>query len=189
MRQLPLVKENVVRKGCRSQDGLTRDSLSRGLVAAWGEKCGQSDENGCIPWLGSKTKKGYGTIRRAFNDKGTTAHRVAWVLANGDLAPGVLVLHRCDNPSCVNPDHLFSGSAKENTEDMVSKGRHAWRDGTLWQKLRISDVARIRFLRACGLTQQTIADQIGISRPLISMIEHGKIKHALINDHILGELS
>lgn len=108
----------------------------------------------------------------------TTAHRIAWVIENGDIAPEVMVLHRCDNPSCVNVDHLFLGTAQENTNDMIGKGRHAWRNGQAWQKLTAKDVARILFLRECGLTQQAIADQIGVSRPLISMIENGKIQHA-----------
>ena len=137
------------------------------------------DSNGCIPWLATKTKKGYGLLQVAsLGSLKTTAHRIAWVLHNGDLPPGVLILHRCDNPSCVNPDHLFPGSPQENTDDMVGKKRHAWLNGQPWQKLNADDVRRAIDLRNAGNTQQMVADILGVSRPLISMIENGHIQHA-----------
>jgi hypothetical protein len=78
----------------------------------------------------------------------------------------------------VNVDHLFLGTAQENTDDMVSKGRHSWRNGTPWQKLNATDGERIRDLTRAGCTQQEIADWMGVSRPLISLVMAGKIKHS-----------
>jgi HNH endonuclease/helix-turn-helix protein len=168
-----------LRTGCQSKSGLSRSEFSRVTEGRFLLSCGFPDAHGCIPWIGSKTGKGYGTMRLGKpGSRGTTAHRIAWVLKFGDLAPGVLVLHRCDNPSCVNADHLFLGSAKTNTDDMISKRRHSWRDGAPWQKLNGVDAERVRDLRRAGCTQQEIADWLGVSRPLISMIENGHIAYA-----------
>jgi len=168
-----------LRTGCKSVVGLSRSQFNETLFRRFARKCGIPDENGCIPWLGTRTNKGYGLLQVSGRDsKKTVAHRISWVLSRGDLPPEVLVLHRCDNPSCVNVDHLFLGSPKQNTEDMISKGRHFWRDRLPWQKLDGIDGAKIRELRRSGFTQQKIADLLGVSRPLISMIESGKVKHS-----------
>lgn len=81
----------------------------------------------CWAWAGAKTPEGYGTIR---NERGKTekAHRVAWRLHVGEIPKGgghhgMCVLHRCDNPWCVNPAHLFLGSNRDNAIDRQSKGR------------------------------------------------------------------
>jgi HNH endonuclease len=78
----------------------------------------------CWLWTGSKNNKGYGQLRVG-GRKGSarSAHRIAWELANGPLVPGRCILHRCDTPACVRPDHLFEGSKADNTRDMVLKGR------------------------------------------------------------------
>lgn len=75
----------------------------------------------CWTWTASAHSFGYGRFgigRRVF-----TAHRVAWELVNGPVPGGLHVCHRCDNPPCVRPDHLFLGTAKENLRDMIAKGR------------------------------------------------------------------
>jgi len=84
-------------------------------------------------------------------------------------------MHTCDNPSCVNDEHLRLGTHKDNTADMIAKRRHNWRDGQPWQKLSVADIDAIRKLRAEGHTQQFIADQFDVSRPLISMHLNGKL--------------
>ena len=75
----------------------------------------------CWIWTAHKYPKGYGQF--GFNGKVTAAHRVSWILHYGPIPEGLLVCHRCDNPSCVNPEHLFLGTAKDNAEDMGRKGR------------------------------------------------------------------
>jgi hypothetical protein len=77
--------------------------------------------NGCWEWQRSKDKDGYGYIKK--DQKTTKAHRVSYELHYGPIENGLWVLHRCDNPSCVNPEHLWLGTAKDNSDDMIAKGR------------------------------------------------------------------
>lgn len=80
-------------------------------------------ETGCLIWQGSLDRRGYGGVRRA--GKLWSAHRYAWWLANGDIPPGMYVLHRCDTPACVRPSHLFLGTQGDNMRDAKAKGRLA----------------------------------------------------------------
>lgn len=79
-------------------------------------------EHSCWEWTGSiRTRDGYGGIK--FQQRSLLAHRVAWELHNGPILNGLCVLHRCDNPTCVRPDHLFLGTLQDNAVDMQRKGR------------------------------------------------------------------
>jgi hypothetical protein len=86
----------------------------------------EKKENGCWIWKGAINRKGYGIFRVC--NKNMLAHRASYWLFKKDIEPGKFICHICDVRSCVNPDHLFSGTQKENMEDAKNKGRIATGD-------------------------------------------------------------
>lgn len=106
--------------------------------------------NGCL--LYRETTHPYGMLVTVHGKM--TAHRAAWTFANGVVPAGLEVLHRCDQPRCCNPDHLFLGTQLDNMRDMVSKGRKNSRNR---KRLTDAQVAQMREMRARGQTIAAIA--------------------------------
>ena len=114
----------------------------------------------CWPWTGSRLSTGYGQISVA--GKTTTAHRVAWEQANGPIPKGLVVCHRCDNPPCCNPAHLFIGTPKDNTQDMIQKGRKAKRHAPHTRVRKLTDDA-VRAIRQDDRQAHIVAHDHGVS--------------------------
>ncbi len=94
---------------------------TRRIEHFWGH-VQRGDGNACWVWIGVRNSIGYGCVSSG-HDKTTPAHRFAWELVNGPIPAGMYICHRCDNPPCVRPDHLFLGTHLDNMADMVAKGR------------------------------------------------------------------
>jgi hypothetical protein len=86
-------------------------------------------DSGCLEWDGLKYPTGYGCVK--WKSKNTYSHRVAWELSNGEIPDGFHVCHHCDNPCCINPDHLFLGTVADNMHDRDAKGRGRYGENRL----------------------------------------------------------
>lgn len=106
---------------------------SRPLLERFEEKYTPEPMSGCWLWTAATTVDGYGEIRSG--GKTAKAHRVAWTLFRYEIPPGIEVCHRCDNPPCVNPAHLFLGTRGDNMGDCAKKGR-AWNPTAEMEKNR-----------------------------------------------------
>lgn len=136
----------------------------------------EPDTNGgCWLWSAGRTKKsGYGQTSQSHRHM--VAHRVSWRLHRGAIPEGLKVLHRCDVPACVNPDHLFLGTQADNVADMMAKGRNNLRKYGYRPrrngKLTPTDVLNIR--RMAGQKfQKEIAADFGVNKGTISKILTG----------------
>jgi len=136
---------------------------------------------GCWYWTGNQRKKtGYGGFR--FNGKMMLSHRVSWLLFKGEIGENH-VLHKCDNPSCVNPDHLFLGTHVDNMNDMKIKGRAVSFQGSLHANsiLTESEVLDIKKLLNFSHKQVSIAKTYGVDKTTIQNISSGKTwKHVQV---------
>lgn len=143
---------------------------------------GNADE--CWEWQAAQHEYGYGVFRVGSKAKKTAcnakAHRVAWFLTFGSIPSGQFVLHHCDNPPCVNPQHLFIGNNADNQRDMKEKGRSN-HDEKHWNcKLKNDDVIKIKTLLDQGtIMQKDIAVMFGVSKQTICDIKKGR-RHAHI---------
>lgn len=128
----------------------------------------------CWPWRGHRLPSGYGAFRCTFTDlrystisQRILAHRFSWMHENGPIPPGLFVLHHCDNPPCVNPDHLFLGTLLDNKRDSMAKRRHA-RGETNGGAVATEGLVRaIRTMHASGKTTRAIATETGLSKSTV----------------------
>lgn len=125
--------------------------------------------NGCMLWRGSVGTDGYGYL--SVKGKTIGAHREAYRRFRGPIPKGLLVCHSCDTPLCVNPNHLFLGTHKDNTDDMLSKRRH--RHGIGVGTAKLSDET-VRAIRTDSRGPSELARVMGVSKATISKIKNGK---------------
>lgn len=125
---------------------------------------------GCWDWLGSKDHNGYGSFYVSPARGSILAHRFSYELASGRPTAPEVVMHSCDTPSCVNPAHLRLGTMKDNSEDMVSKGRSQRGERHAHAKLTEAGVRCIRLRAAAGEHRATLAAAYGISLSTVSVV-------------------
>ncbi len=132
---------------------------------------------GCWEWTAA-TNKGYGVFRLSLNknvSKCFIAPRIAYYIKHRTLADGLCVCHHCDNPLCVNPEHLFLGTAQDNNDDKTSKWRHTYGERNTWAKLTEKQVHEIMVLHSVNkISMSKIAPMFGVTRKAISMIISGE---------------
>lgn len=139
--------------------------------------------SGCWLWFGGeKGSNKYGSLK--VDGRPFVAHRYSFVIHKGQIPDGLLVLHHCDNPACVNPDHLFLGTHQENMADMTRKGRQArgpslakaqqnfLRRGEKNAMHKVTDAQREE-IKGSGLSQRVLARIYGITQTGIWRIKHG----------------
>lgn len=127
----------------------------------------------CWAWVGSiGVTTGYGKVWRSHPRVEMLAHRVAWEFFHGPIRCGLFVCHRCDNRRCVNPDHLFLGTQRDNMRDCAAKGRYNANRGTSAYQARLTeaDVAVIRRESAAGTSDKELAARFGVCRGNIYQI-------------------
>lgn len=129
------------------------------------------DLSGCILWTAAVHDMGYGTF--GFRGRPQGAHRVSWILNFGEIPKNLWVLHKCDVRLCVNPDHLFLGTPKQNTKDMFEKGRAAVGERHGRSKIKKTDVDKIKIL-LLNNSGRKVAKIFGISESHVSSIKHGR---------------
>ena len=126
--------------------------------------------NGCLEWTGALNEAGY--ARLSVEGRNVRVHRLNWELTHGAIPDGMFVCHRCDNPKCVDPDHLFLGTNQDNVTDMMTKGRGSVGERQGNAKLSLADVRNIRGLPT-SMTHKEVADIYQISFQHVSRIRHG----------------
>lgn len=133
------------------------------------ERCGY----GCWVWHGSCDTNGYGQLNVRSNGARARiirVHRYSWEINRGPIPDGLHVLHRCDNPPCVNPDHLFLGTARANADDRVAKGRSARGTSHGNAKLTPAEVRAARWRLAAGESRKSVALSLGVHAATASKI-------------------
>lgn len=134
-----------------------------------------ANEIGCWRWCGPSQSRGYGVLSLG-KRKSVLAHRAAYAFEFGPIPDGMFVCHRCDNRWCVNPWHMFLGSALDNSRDMVRKGRHVpcrgERSGVA--KVTSDDVLHIRRLWGAGMPLRQLGARFGISAREAGAIGRGE---------------
>ena len=125
----------------------------------------------CVEWNSKKDKSGYGSFY--YEGKSYRTHRLSWMMRFGEIPVGMFICHHCDNPSCVNVEHLFLGTPKENTADKFSKNRGNLPQGEEhWKsKLTKKDVLKIRKLyKNKKYKQVELSEMFGVTQAQISYI-------------------
>lgn len=141
--------------------------------------------NDCVEFHYSLNNEGYGAL--CFHGKKIYAHRYAWQKIKDNIPEGLCVLHKCDNPKCVNIGHLFLGTMRDNTRDMIAKGREyrVYGEETTGAKLKTKQVL---YIRNSDQSSKTLAKKFNVTYDTITKIRRGATwRHLLPKANIQGE--
>lgn len=141
-------------------------------------------ENGCWQWIAHADKDGYGVMPS--NGKNIRAHRYSYEYHVGPIPDGMSICHKCDNPGCVNPEHFFVGSAKDNAQDALAKQRNFVGEKNSRSKLTQEQV---KFIRSSNIRSQELASMFNVNKSTINNIRRGATWGHLHSDPINNEPS
>lgn len=157
-------------KESRKKMSLARKGKIKNTPEDFWDKCHKSE--GCWEWAGSRNRDGYGWF--CFNGKTQGTHRLAWQLTHGSIPKGMSVLHKCDNPPCVNPDHLFIGTQGDNIRDAFSKNKMPIGSERSASKLAERQVRLIKDdLKDAAVNYSELGRRFGVSTSVIYDIRDG----------------
>jgi len=154
------------------------ESLTADVVAEFWARVEKSD--GCWTWARTRDREGYGRFK--FAGKYAFAHRVAWTIVNGKIPQGMAVMHKCDNPPCVNPAHLMIGTWADNNRDRMLKGRNGNSGAPPGERngRAVLTEDKVRFIRKLysspgkGPSHADVAKRFGVSKQAIDAVVSGK---------------
>lgn len=135
-------------------------------------------EEGCWEWQAGKNGDGYGIFLWATENGQrvqTTANKASYLLFKGPIPPGMYVCHSCDNPGCVNPKHLWLGTAVENARDRDGKGRASTGNRTGTSKLTPEDIQALRYDKKAGFTLSQLSEKYSVSATYAGMIARNEV--------------
>ena len=153
--------------------------ITDGLTSRFWKRVNKGAADDCWVWTGAQGALGYGYIGVGGRGNTRIVSRVSWVLHFGQIPPGLLICHKCDNPSCVNPQHLFLGTLDDNAKDMMAKGRgnlsgqHMAGEKNGNAKLTQRAAEEIRAARARGEKYEDIAARYGVNQSTIGYVVRG----------------
>ncbi len=151
---------------CRSQ-ALVRERIPPLPERFW-RNVDKQPGDACWEWTGHRQDNGYGVL--TVNYRPTRAHRISYELHNGPIPKGMFVCHTCDTPACVRPDHLFSGTNRDNMHDAAVKGRTTQGERHAHHKLAEKEVVTILSAWNQGAKQEDLARQFSVARTTIENI-------------------
>lgn len=128
-------------------------------------------EAGCHLWVGAWNSDGYGTVN--YKQAGWLVHRLVWTLRVGNIPTGMIIMHKCDTPACINPDHLSVGSMRDNMKDKQAKGRGKQPKGTANASAKLTE-AQVRDILACGGSNVAAGKKHGVGASTVCEIRTGK---------------
>lgn len=150
------------------------------IISIFWSRTNKLDQNSCWNWLGAKTDKGYGMLfsKAELNKQYLYAHRVSYLIHNTILTDSLFVCHKCNNPSCVNPNHLYLATSAENTRDAALDNLMP-KDEKHWAfKSDVSFIEKVNLLYKEGKTQKEIASIMEVNQSHISRVLNKKLGHS-----------